>query len=174
MEAIRARSKDGKDSKEREENRSERLSSLSLARLCLLSSCNESRRPPRRRKLMIETGYTSPKAKTIAVKAVDFVSSPSCRAGTYFRYAAKVSKGAPKGKGKPFRAVSLFPLETLFPSAESRIASARQACGVLRLRKRQGNSRDAGQRPAANPRFAPDALTLSFLKLIPATLEYLN
>ena len=69
-----------------------------------------------------------------AGQAVDFINSPSCRAGTYFRYAAKVSKGAPKGKGKPFRAVSLFPLETLFPSAESRNASARQACGGSQIR----------------------------------------
>ena len=64
-----------------------------------------------------------------AGQAVDFINLPSCRAGTYFRYAAKVSKGAPKGKGKPFRAVSLFPLETLFPSAETRNASAHE-CAV--------------------------------------------
>ena len=60
-----------------------------------------------------------------AGQAVGFVSSPSCRAGTYFRYAAKVSKDAPNEKkgnkvalGKPFQAVSLFPLETLFSSAD--------------------------------------------------------
>ena len=117
---------------------------------------------PGRRNLTIEISHISPKAKVIADRqidsitcahaewAVDFINSPSCRAGTYFRYAAKVSKDAPKGKGKPFRAVSLFPLETLFPSAESRTASARQACGVLRLRKRQGSLRDAGQRPVGN------------------------
>ena len=67
---------------------------------------------------MTETDYISPMAKIIAGQAVDFVDLPSCRAGTYFRYAAKVSKDAPKGKGKPFRAVSLFPLETLFSSAD--------------------------------------------------------
>ena len=64
-------------------------------------------------------------------------------------------------EGKPFRAVSLFPLETLFPSAESRTASARQACGVSSLRLRKGSSRDAGQRPVASPRFAPEALMFS-------------
>ena len=76
-----------------------------------------------------------------AGQAVYFISLPSCRAGTYFRYAAKVSKDAPNEKkgnkvalGKPFRAVSLFPLETLFPSAESRNASARQARGGSQIR----------------------------------------
>ena len=47
-----------------------------------------------------------------AGQAVDFVSSRSCRAGTYFRYAAKVSKGASKERGKPFGAVSLSPLKS--------------------------------------------------------------
>ena len=123
MEANRDRSKDGKDSKEREENRSERLSSLSLARLCLLSSCNESRCSPHRRKSMIEISHTSPKAKNgywqiisiICPRAkwtVDFINSPSCRAGTYFRYAAKVSKDASKERRKPFGAVSLSPLKS--------------------------------------------------------------
>ena len=47
-----------------------------------------------------------------AGQAVDFVDLPSCRAGTYFRYAAKVSKGASKERGKPFGAVSLSPLKS--------------------------------------------------------------
>ena len=76
MEANRDRSKDGKDSKEREENRSERLSSLSLARLCLLSSCNESRCPPHRRKLMIEINCISPKAKIIADRQLVSLARP--------------------------------------------------------------------------------------------------
>ena len=91
---------------------------------------------PRRHPLSLTCAY--------AERAVDFINLPSCRAGTYFRYAAKVSKDAPKGKGKPFRAVSLFPLETLFPSAESRIASARQACGVSRFQVRKNGSRAVG------------------------------
>ena len=78
----------------------------------LLSPQNESYRPPRRRKLMTETDYISPMAKIIAGQAVDFVDLPSCRAGTYFRYAAKVSKGASKERGKPFGAVSLSPLKS--------------------------------------------------------------
>ena len=51
-----------------------------------------------------------------AGQAVDFVDLPSCRAGTYFRYAAKVSKGASKERGKPFGAVSLSPLKSPLPS----------------------------------------------------------
>ena len=42
----------------------------------------------------------------------------SCRAGTYFRFATKVSKGAPKREGTPFQAVSPLSLETLTSSAE--------------------------------------------------------
>ena len=73
---------------------------------------------------MIEINCISPKAKIIADRqlvslarphagqAIDFVSSRSCRAGTYFRYAAKVSKGASKERGKPFGAVSLSPLKS--------------------------------------------------------------
>ena len=34
----------------------------------------------------------------------------SCRAGTYFRYAAKVGKGAPRRKKKTVRAVFFSPL----------------------------------------------------------------
>ena len=41
------------------------------------------------------------------------VGLPSCRAGTYFRCAAKVGKGAPKGEETPFMAGFLPPLETL-------------------------------------------------------------
>ena len=56
---------------------------------------------------MIETDCISPKAKIIAdrqiifitraraAQAVGFINLPSCRAGTYFRCAAKVSKDAP-------------------------------------------------------------------------------
>ena len=42
----------------------------------------------------------------------------SCRAGTYFRYAAKVGKGAPKEEGQPFRAVFLLPLESIIFSSD--------------------------------------------------------
>ena len=39
-------------------------------------------------------------------KRLSFVGLRSCRAGSYFRYAAKVTKGAPKRAGTPFQAVS--------------------------------------------------------------------
>ena len=88
-EANRDRSKDRRVSKGRKENRSERLSSPSFARLCLLSSCNESRCPPHRRDLMIEIDYISPKAKVIADRQIIFKDPPhclfsfrSCRAGS--------------------------------------------------------------------------------------------
>ena len=91
---------------------------------------------PRRRNLTTAIDHLSPKAKIIADRqvifgvalmprgqlisltcpragqAVDFVDLPSCRAGTYFRYAAKVSKDALRGRGKPFGAVSLSPLKS--------------------------------------------------------------
>ena len=57
-------------------------------------------------------------AKIIAGQAVDFVDLPSCRAGTYFRYAAKVSKDALRGRGKPFGAVSLPPLKPTYLSTD--------------------------------------------------------
>ena len=67
-----------------------------LVRLCIFSPQSESMRPPRRRKLMIEIEYISPKAKAIAKRQVLFVGSPSCRAGTYFRCTTKVGKDVPK------------------------------------------------------------------------------
>ena len=48
------------------------------------------------------------------VKRLSFVGLRSCRAGTYFRYAAKVGKGAPKEEENPFMAGFLPPLESLF------------------------------------------------------------
>ena len=42
----------------------------------------------------------------------------SCRAGTYFCFATKVGKNAPKREGTPFQAVSPLSLETLTSSAE--------------------------------------------------------
>ena len=80
-------------------------------------------------------------------QAFGFVNLPSCRAGTYFRYAAKVSKDAPKEEGKPFRAVFLLPLETIILSA------------------------DRGTPPRIK---CAGSHVFECVKLVPATLGYLN
>ena len=79
---------------------------------------------------MIETDYTSPKAKIIsdgqinsiacprAGQEVCFVRLPSCRAGTYFYCAVKVGKSASKEGRKPFGAVSLPPLKPTYLSTD--------------------------------------------------------
>ena len=73
------------------------------------------------------------------------VGLPSCRAGSYFRYAAKVTKGAPKEEGQPFRAVFLLPLESIIFSADrssppgcARGLTAMVAFGLLARRWRAG------------------------------------
>ena len=66
------------------------------------------------------------------------VGLPSCRAGSYFRYAAKVTKGAPKGEENPFMAGFLPPLETLIipagrgsPPGVARGLTAKWAFGLF-------------------------------------------
>ena len=129
------------------------MSSLSLARLCLLSSCNESRCAPHRRNLKKEISHISPKTKNAywqivfmgcpcSGQAVDFINLPSCRAGTYFRYAAKVSKDAPnEEKGNKVALENRsggfpLPFEIPLPFDRSRFASAHKCGGGLQIRYR--------------------------------------
>ena len=65
----------------------------------------------------------------------------SCRAGSYFRYAAKVTKGAPKEEENPFMAGFLPPLESSFfpadrgtPPGCARGLTARVAFGLFARR----------------------------------------
>ena len=66
-----------------------------------------------------------------------------------------------KGKRETVRCGFPLPFEIPSPFDRSRFASARQACGVSCLLVRKGSLRDAGQRPVASPRFAPEALMFS-------------
>ena len=71
------------------------------------------------------------------------VGLPSCRAGSYFRYAAKVTKGAPRREKKTVRAVFFSPLG--FPLIFRPIAvRLRAAPGGLLQGRRKACSRGVG------------------------------